>query len=286
MSKGMWHLIGYPESMKPLEDVLNVLRGSGARVAYILHDKDTYREDVVRDGVKVHSAGDLKKSHYHFLCGWTNGFPDWDKLHDICEECKIPLGRFKDVKVQDEPESLDYLTHPEEKYPDKYHYSLDELHLDPGFDPDAYITAAKRRKMESKAAGAEKSADFLALFEVVRKSGLDEWHELFDMLVDSRPDMVETLLSNAYPIKAYLDSKRNAFATRKGYEAKIKSYVDRAERVEKLVSEISLERDALARDNDALRSNLAFWIAQSGEPSVPEWEINVSPLDWQVIDTQ
>lgn len=286
MSKGMWHLIGYPESMKPLEDVLSILRGSGAKIAYVLHDKDWYTEDIVRDGVKVHSKGDIKKAHYHFLCGWSRGFPDWDKLHDLCAECQIPVGKYRDIKVQDEKESLDYLTHPEEKYPDKYHYPPEEVHVDLGFDPDAYITAAKRRKLESKAAADGKNADFSALFEVVRKSGIDEWHELLDMLADSRPDMIETLLSNAYPIKAYLDSKRNAFATRKGYESKIKSYVDRAERAEKLVAEISLERDALARDNDALRSNLAFWVAQSGEPPVPEWEINVPPLDWQVIDTQ
>ena len=102
MAKGMWHLVGYPESMQPLENVLGVLRGSGATVAYILHDKDTYKEDVTRDGAKVHSAGDLKKAHYHFLCGWTKNFPDWDKLHDICDECKIPLGRYRDVKVMDE----------------------------------------------------------------------------------------------------------------------------------------------------------------------------------------
>lgn len=275
MAKGMWHLVGYPDSMQPLENVLGVLRGSGAAVAYILHDKDTYKDDIVRDGVKVHSAGDLKKAHYHFLCGWTKNFPDWDKLHDICDECKIPLGRYRDVKVMDENESLDYLTHPEEKYPDKYHYSPEEMHIDPKFDPEAYITAQKRRKLESKAAGAEKSADFSALFEVIRKSGIDEFHELLEMLADSRPDMVETLLSNTYTVKSYLDSKRHSFATRKGFESKIRQYVDRAERAEKLVSEISLERDALARDNDALRNNINVLLARYGEPPIADWEIDV-----------
>ena len=55
-----------PEHVKILEYVRGYLSDI-MDVAYILHDRDRWSEDVTEDGQLLHKQGDLKKPHYHVV---------------------------------------------------------------------------------------------------------------------------------------------------------------------------------------------------------------------------
>lgn len=119
MAKGAYSVICYPEDLekagKTIDDVVVSARASGAEVAYILHDKDTYDEG--------DDAGKPKKKHYHICLGWEKGYPDWKDFVEWQKEnfCSSPEKR-KDGKkgrkfyeptarVADVEELLKYFLH-------------------------------------------------------------------------------------------------------------------------------------------------------------------------------
>ena len=76
-NKGIWSTVMYPESTD-IDTALDILRGAGARCMWILHDKDK------------NDKGEDKKPHYHVICGWVKGFPDYGKFVEILRTTAKP----------------------------------------------------------------------------------------------------------------------------------------------------------------------------------------------------
>lgn len=88
---------------------------------YIRHDKDTYDEDVYDDNKNIiHSAGDTKKPHYHFVikCKSNKTISSIAKTCDIDDYMIEPIKRSFDG-------ALRYLVHY--GCDNKYQYSVDDV---------------------------------------------------------------------------------------------------------------------------------------------------------------
>ena len=88
--------------------------------AYILHDKDTYAEEVRdKDNNLVHEKGELKKAHYHILVDFYNACSA-----NACKRLFVtPADNPKVEVINDMVASYRYLTHKDN--PDDYQYSSD-----------------------------------------------------------------------------------------------------------------------------------------------------------------
>lgn len=210
-NKGIWSIVQYPKSTD-LENLLGVLRGSGAAVMWILHDRDK-KED-----------GKPKDPHYHIVCGWSKGFPEWGKLLDMIAEGGYkppPMIEGKEQKpfkpkVYDcypkgTPEEIRlYLLHWDEasKAKGKYQYKEEELHTDEKWSPNDYIKAEDNRRTKSAEKAAKKADAFAGALKVAKDNNLGEWADLCDYYSENGLDL-GALVSVAYPVKSYLDSRRN-----------------------------------------------------------------------------
>lgn len=210
-NKGMWHIVQYPKSTD-LDRLLGVLRGSGAAVMWILHDKDK-KED-----------GTPKPPHYHILAGWSKGFPDWGKILDMIAQGEYNPPRVIDGQVQKpfKPKSSDcypkgtpdenraYLLHSDDasKRAGKYEYSENDLHTDDKWSPADYVKAEDRRRNKSAEKAAEKADAFAAALKAAKENEIGEWADLCDYYAENSLDL-GALVGVAYPVKSYLDSRRN-----------------------------------------------------------------------------
>lgn len=210
-NKGIWSIVQYPKSTD-LEKLLGVLRGSGAAVMWILHDKDK-KDD-----------GTLKPPHYHIVCGWAKGFPEWGKLLDMIaqggynpprmiegQEQKPFIPKVYDCYPKGTPEEMRlYLLHWDDKSKKagKYQYKEDELYVDEKWSPNDYIKAEDKRRSKSAEKAAEKADAFAAALKVAKDNDLGEWADLCDYYAENGLDL-GALVTVAYPVKSYLDSRRN-----------------------------------------------------------------------------
>lgn len=210
-NKGIWSLVQYPKSTD-LDRLLGVLRGSGAAVMWILHDKDK-KED-----------GTPKPPHYHIVAGWAKGFPDWGKVLDMIaqgaynpprvidgQEQKPFKPKVADCYPKGTPEQMrDYLLHWDDasKRAGKHQYSEDELHTDEKWSPADYVKAEDKRRNKSAEKAAEKADAFAAALKVAKENQIGEWADLCDYYVENSLDL-GALVGVAYPVKSYLDSSRN-----------------------------------------------------------------------------
>lgn len=210
-NKGLWCIVQYPKSTD-LDRLLGVLRGSGAAVMWILHDKDK-KED-----------GTPKDPHYHIAAGWSKGFPDWGKLLDIIAQGAYNPPRVIDGQEQKpfKPKSSDcypkgtpdeirlYFLHWDEssKKSGKYQYKEEELHVDDKWNPADYVKAEDKRRNKSSEKAAEKADAFAAALKVAKENAIGEWADLCDYYVENGLDL-GALVGVAYPVKSYLDSRRN-----------------------------------------------------------------------------
>lgn len=210
-NKGLWCIVQYPKSTD-LDRLLEVLRGSGAAVMWILHDKDK-KDD-----------GSLKDPHYHIAAGWSKGFPDWGKLLDMIAQGAYNPPRLIDGQVQKpfKPISSDcypkgtpeeirlYFLHWDEssKRAGKHQYAEDELHIDDKWSPADYVKAEDKRRNKSAEKAAEKADAFAAALKVAKDNDLGEWADLCDYYAENGLDL-GSLVAVAYPVKSYLDSRRN-----------------------------------------------------------------------------
>lgn len=210
-NKGIWSIVQYPKSTD-LKKLLGVLRGSGAAIMWILHDKDK-KED-----------GAPKEPHYHIVAGWSKGFPEWGKLLDMIseggynpphmiegQEQKPFKPKVYDCYPKGTPEEIRlYLLHWDEssKTKGKHQYKENELHTDDKWSPNDYVKAEDKRRNKSAEKAAEKADAFASALKVAKENDLGEWADLCDYYTDNGLDL-GALVGVAYPVKAYLDSRRN-----------------------------------------------------------------------------
>lgn len=210
-NKGLWSIVQYPKSTD-LERLLGVLRGSGAAVMWILHDKDK-KED-----------GTPKPPHYHIAAGWSKGFPDWGKLLDMIsqggyepprvidgQEQKPFKPKVSDCYPKSTPDKIQlYFLHwdDESKRAGKYEYPENELHIDEKWSPSDYVKAEDKRRNKSAEKAAEKADAFAAALKVAKENEIGEWADLCDYYAENSLDL-GALVGVTYPVKSYLDSRRN-----------------------------------------------------------------------------
>lgn len=246
-NKGIWSIVQYPKSTD-LEKLLGVLRGSGAAIMWILHDKDK-KED-----------GTPKDPHYHIVAGWSKGFPEWGKLLDMIaeggynpphmiegQEQKPFKPKVFDCYPKGTPEEIRlYLLHWDEssKAKGKYQYKADELYTDDKWSPNDYVKAEDKRRNKSAEKAAEKADAFAAALKVAKDNELGEWADLCDYYTDNGLDL-GALVSVAYPVKSYLDSRRNLGKTS---AAQVKILSQRVEELEMQVKAYQSGNDPLYKD--------------------------------------
>ncbi len=125
----------YPDDESQMETFKYIV--SNFDYAYILHDKDTYSNDVIDKDTNelVNRAGDLKKPHYHFIISFKNPRKA-DKLKEELKLSHIETCNFYFYSR--------YLIHLDDK--DKYQYSQ----LDIKTNMATRINNALKREFNSK----------------------------------------------------------------------------------------------------------------------------------------
>lgn len=246
-NKGLWCLVQYPKSTD-LEKLLGVLRGSGAAIMWILHDKDK-KED-----------GTPKDPHYHIVAGWSKGFPDWGKVLDMIaqggynpphmiegQEQKPFKPKVYDCYPKGTPEEIRlYLLHWDEssKKAGKHQYSEEELHTDDKWNPGDYVKAEDKRRSKSAEKAAEKADAFAAALKVAKDKSLGEWADLCDYYAENGLDL-GALVSVAYPVKSYLDSRRNLGKTT---SAQVRQLLGRIEELHSELKQYKSGKDPIYKE--------------------------------------
>lgn len=212
MSKGAYSVVSYPDSSN-IDEVLLRLRAAGASCMWIMHDKD------------VDEDGKEKKHHWHIACGWETGFPNWKKFIELKKtidaECYTGESKKLSVFAKMIPEKClvhdaelleQYFLHtdPKSVAEGKHRYNDDELFKDDDWLGAVYNSAEFRREKRSRFKKAEKASDFAAIVSFIKSNHIDEWCILVDRLAAESPDLLKACVSNAYSIKAYLDSYRSS----------------------------------------------------------------------------
>lgn len=107
-----------------IDNIINSLTSLSSRYAYIIHNKDTYENDVINNesGEVEHNKGDLKKPHIHFYAY----LPSRRSVQSVVDYCKSMnfTNRFVQDKC-DERACVRYLSHID--YKDKYQYDINNI---------------------------------------------------------------------------------------------------------------------------------------------------------------
>lgn len=106
-------------------ELCSLLRKYNERISkyvYILHDKDTYDNDLLdKDGNFVHRAGDIEKPHFHVVLEFYNGLT----FTALCRLFTTGTDKPRVERVSDKIACFEYLIHKNDK--DKYQYPYNEL---------------------------------------------------------------------------------------------------------------------------------------------------------------
>ena len=117
-----YHVILYPDSTSyNCDDVLNICLSKYSEVAYILHNKDVWEDEILNDdGTVKYSKGELKKPHYHVIIHTSPRYPSavvnalGISSNDVNYGSKVNFNA-----------SIRYLIHADN--PNKYHYDVSEI---------------------------------------------------------------------------------------------------------------------------------------------------------------
>lgn len=203
--KALWEVISYPDSSN-LDNVLDTLRGAGAKCHWCTHDDP--RET---------------KVHTHIMCGWDKKAPTWAEFVEILKSCGAVCpgerGSYDptSAEVHDPCTAEKYQEHDDPKSiaAGKPSYK-GKAHCDEAWNVTEYQTyTEKRSTMRSirKEEKIEKVQACTRLFDVIVRESITEYCTLVDYLRSSDPELLGELVSNCYPVKAYLDSLRGFNAT-------------------------------------------------------------------------
>lgn len=178
--KRNWAFVLYPESAP--EDWKEQLQKTGLpSVISPLHDRD------------VNPTGEPKKAHYHVILCY-NGPTAYSVVKRLTDSLNQPI-----------PQPLEqirgyyrYLTH--EDNPEKAQYCKSDIECLNGFEIRDFVEMTKSEV-------GERTREIIGL---IRESGITEYADLMDVLMDSGEEMAdhfEVARSNTLFFKAYLTSK-------------------------------------------------------------------------------
>ena len=201
MAKGAYSFVAYPESAD-IDKITTTLTTAGAEWSYILHDKDVYLEDIGE-----HKKGEHLKSHWHIVAGWETGFPNWRSFKALCVSCGAVAISYRECFVVDCEGCTDYFLHPNN--PEKYQYSVDEVHSSENFDCDAYQLADTRRKKQRKNSKVEKLCNFQEILQFIDDNSVTNWAMLLRTVSNKNPEYLETCLQYGYGLQGYLNSLKD-----------------------------------------------------------------------------
>lgn len=140
----------------------------------------------------------------------------------------------------------------------KYHYDDSAIITSDNFELSDYINRDRLR--ESKK--ADKSDDLSRLRKLIQKEDIKEVATLFDLVSETYPELRETLVSEFYVFKTYLDSRRSskldddiskAYSDYKELEIK---YQDRFESFQMEMQEKLDQRDSMIMEYEKLLAKL------------------------------
>lgn len=271
MAKALYSILIYPESgdiVKAKEMVL----ASGGQYMTALHDKDTKQD------------GTLKKSHYHFACGWETGGLNWSKFVDFMKEfggvCPGKRGaRDPESAAVHDPDSLQmYFEHSDPKSQADPLKQMYEVEMSEGWNVSDYGTYEKRRGTAKKIRAderAERTAAVSEVFDYIRKNEVFEYSVLVDKLRAEGSELLSSVITDAYPITAYLRSRWQSEQVRQtSMEKELRSTV------EDLRRDLEYERNSrelVETENEKLRYlELRMYELLTGETA---FHLSAIPID-------
>lgn len=104
----------------------------------------------------------------------------------------------------------------------KYHYDPSERICSDDFDFSAYWNRDALRQFKRETKTAKTSDDFTEIFRIINDSGFVAIFELVDYINEHNCELRETLMSNFYQFKSYIDSKSKMLELKHQYNETIK----------------------------------------------------------------
>ena len=213
--KALWAVLAYPTS-SDISKVIETLEGAGARVMWVLHDKDRHDHDDKEGRFKT---GDPVDAHHHICCGWAKNAPDWKRFTEMLAACGAVCpgrrGKYDPYSARVEsPEHIeDYFAHMDEaskQNPYKYVYGYEALNYSEGFNIEDYLTYEGKRaraKQIRQDTAAETAADFAGLMAYIKENHICLYSNLLDRLHEEKSPLFAAAVSNVYPLTQYMRSR-------------------------------------------------------------------------------
>lgn len=210
MAKGAYSFVAYPES-SDIDNICSYFQSKGAEWTYILHDRDTYSEDCIDSKGVEHHKGDLKKAHWHIVCGWESGCPNWKTFRSWCNAVDAVAISFRQCYVVDCEGCTNYFTHPDSitDLDGKFHYSLSDVHSSDDWDEDAFQLADTRRTNRRKDSKRNKLIQFQEILVYIKDNHLYNWFQLVNHISENNPDYLDTVLSYDHSLRPYFDAMKD-----------------------------------------------------------------------------
>lgn len=180
VKKRNWAFIVYPDSLP--DDWLELLQLTGLPCAISpLHDRD------------FNADGEQKKPHYHVMVCYS-GPTSYNVVRGLTEQLNAPVPK----PLESVRGYYRYLTHLDN--PEKAQYSDSDIALLNGFNISDFVELSKSEVLQYKK----------KLQDIIRQSGIYEYSDFMDMLLDS--DMTteyDVASSNTFFFEKYISSRRN-----------------------------------------------------------------------------
>lgn len=117
-----WFCLIFYGSEEELKSLLEKYSVRISHYAYILHDKDIYADDLLRDdGTYVHKKGEIEIPHFHLLVSFYNGHT----LSAVKKLFTTKLDKPRAEVITDKVIQYEYLIHKND--PDKYQYPKTDI---------------------------------------------------------------------------------------------------------------------------------------------------------------
>lgn len=180
VKKRYWAFCGYPESLP--DNWKDILTQTGLPVAISpLHDKD------------LNATGEVKKPHYHIILCY-NG----PTALSVVEKITKALAQPNPQALENVKGYYRYLTHKDN--PEKAQYDESNIETLNGFNIADFTDLTRSEVLEIKK----------RLQSIIRESGIIEYADLMDLLLDSDMSVeYEIASNNTFFFEKYITSRRH-----------------------------------------------------------------------------
>lgn len=200
-----WTFVFYPESTK--EDWQDILGEKGLQICVSpLHDKDVYTKDVYytkdegehKVGELKHTAGELKKPHYHAVIVFDS-VKSREQVQEIAqmiakEGTTAPAVQY----CMNLRGSMRYLAHIDN--PDKAQYEQSEIQCIGGIDWAYYAMSQADIEFDIR-------SRISAVLNLCAENKIGSFSSLVDCVLERSPELFEVVRKNAYFFGQYLKRK-------------------------------------------------------------------------------